>query len=137
MTNRWNLLKATLVFAFACASCGASRADEGAKIVTEARKQFGVTVSYDPAYTAMDYPGGEYSRENDCLKIHGISTSMDCCVEKLFHQRLAGGGCGHGWLSFEEAESGEETVGGDEGEAFPGFIVEEAVPLPLREVQLD
>ena len=40
-----------------------ARAETGAKIVGAARKQIGVTLSYDPAYTALDYPGGDVPKE--------------------------------------------------------------------------
>ena len=37
--------------------------ETGAKIVTAARKQVGVTLSYDPAYVSLKYPGGDVPRE--------------------------------------------------------------------------
>jgi uncharacterized protein YijF (DUF1287 family) len=33
-----------------------------AKLITAARKQIGVTVQYDPAYSALSFPGGDVSR---------------------------------------------------------------------------
>lgn len=36
---------------------------EGQKIVDAAKKQIGVTVSYDPAYVSLDFPGGDVPKE--------------------------------------------------------------------------
>lgn len=40
----------------------AAHAGISAKIVEAARKQIGVTLSHDPAYAAMTYPGGDVSK---------------------------------------------------------------------------
>lgn len=37
--------------------------ETGAEIVDAARKQVGVTLSYDPAYAVLRYPGGDVPRE--------------------------------------------------------------------------
>ncbi len=38
-------------------------AEPGPKLMAAARAQIGVTVSYDPAYTSLSYPGGDVPRE--------------------------------------------------------------------------
>jgi uncharacterized protein YijF (DUF1287 family) len=48
---------AVLLLAGAAAVCCAAVAPE--KLVASARSQIGVTVSYDPAYRALSYPGGD------------------------------------------------------------------------------
>lgn len=91
MTLRWNPLKHLLVFAVACACCGAGRADEGAKIVAEARKQVGVTLSYDPAYTAMEYPGGDVPRERGVctdVVIRALRDALGKDLQKLVHEDM-------------------------------------------------
>lgn len=42
----------------------AQPAEDGAqKLVVAARRQIGVTLTYDPAYSRLDYPGGDVPRE--------------------------------------------------------------------------
>ena len=41
----------------------AAVADPGTALVEAAREQIGVTVSYDPAYRRLDYPGGDVPAE--------------------------------------------------------------------------
>lgn len=56
----------------ALAACGRSEADpappppdpgEAGKLIAAARTQIGVTIRYDPAYTALAFPGGDVPRE--------------------------------------------------------------------------
>lgn len=37
--------------------------DDAQKLVVAARRQIGVTLTYDPAYSRLDYPGGDVPRE--------------------------------------------------------------------------
>lgn len=56
----------------AVAACGRSEADpaptppasgKAGKLIAAARSQIGVTIRYDPAYTALSFPGGDVPRE--------------------------------------------------------------------------
>ncbi|UDF31617.1 UNVERIFIED_ORG: DUF1287 domain-containing protein [Roseateles sp. XES5] len=40
-----------------------ARADAAQRLVAAARRQVGVTLTYDPAYSRLDYPGGDVPRE--------------------------------------------------------------------------
>lgn len=41
-----------------------------AQLITHARQQIGVTLSYDPAYVALDYPGGDVPRDRGvCIDV--------------------------------------------------------------------
>jgi len=52
-----------VVFALAMSAGWACADESGAKTVEAARAQVGVTVSYDPAYVAMKFPGGDVPEE--------------------------------------------------------------------------
>lgn len=53
-------LAAWLALASACvAASDRPQTDLGAKILTAARSQIGVTTAYDPAYVSLKYPGGD------------------------------------------------------------------------------
>lgn len=62
-----NLLRPVRVALLACAALFAAsvaRADfTPAELVAAARKQIGVTVTYDAAYVVMDYPGGDVPQD--------------------------------------------------------------------------
>jgi uncharacterized protein len=56
----------------AMAACGRSEADpaptppapgKAGRLIAAARSQIGVTIRYDPAYTALSFPGGDVPRE--------------------------------------------------------------------------
>jgi uncharacterized protein YijF (DUF1287 family) len=66
-------------------------ADTGAKIVDAARKQIGVTVSYDPAYTAMKYPGGDVAMERGVctdVVIRALREGLGEDLQKLVHEDM-------------------------------------------------
>jgi uncharacterized protein YijF (DUF1287 family) len=89
MTRRGHLLKFTLVCMLACPGIG--WADKGAKIVAEARKQVGVTLSYDPAYTAMEYPGGDVPRERGVctdVVIRALRDALGKDLQLLVHEDM-------------------------------------------------
>jgi uncharacterized protein len=91
MTRRRNLLKTTLVFVITGACCGTGWADKGAKIIAEARKQVGVTLSYDPAYTAMEYPGGDVPRERGVctdVVIRALRDALGKDLQMLVHEDM-------------------------------------------------
>ncbi|MEM1083397.1 MAG: DUF1287 domain-containing protein [Verrucomicrobiota bacterium] len=66
-------------------------ADTGDKIVAAARKQVGVTKTYDPAYVGLKYPGGDVPKERGvCTDVvvralrHGINQDL----QKLVHEDM-------------------------------------------------
>ncbi len=66
-------------------------AGTGAKIVDAARKQIGVTVSYDPAYTAMKYPGGDVAMERGVctdVVIRALREGLGEDLQKLVHEDM-------------------------------------------------
>jgi uncharacterized protein YijF (DUF1287 family) len=89
MTRRGPLLKLTVVCMLACSGHG--WADKGAKIVAEARKQVGVTLSYDPAYTAINYPGGDVPRERGVctdVVIRALRDALGKDLQMLVHEDM-------------------------------------------------
>ncbi|MEO1188059.1 MAG: DUF1287 domain-containing protein [Pseudomonadota bacterium] len=51
-------------------SSGAPNSAQSARLITKARAQIGVTTSYDGAYAALDYPGGDVPRETGvCIDV--------------------------------------------------------------------
>jgi len=66
-------------------------ADTGGKIVTAARKQIGVTKTYDPAYVSLDYPGGDISRERGVctdVAIRALRDGLGQDLQKLVHEDM-------------------------------------------------
>jgi uncharacterized protein YijF (DUF1287 family) len=66
-------------------------AGTGAKIVDAARKQIGVTVGYDPAYTAMKYPGGDVAMERGVctdVVIRALREGLGEDLQKLVHEDM-------------------------------------------------
>ena len=67
-----------------------ARADQGQQIAAAARKQVGQTISYDPAYVRLSYPGGDVPLERGvcsdviirALRVVGIDLQM------LIHQDM-------------------------------------------------
>jgi uncharacterized protein len=68
-------------------------AGTGEKIVKAAREQIGVTVSYDPAYTALAYPGGDVPRERGVCTdviIRALREAVGADLQKLVHEDMRG-----------------------------------------------
>lgn len=66
-------------------------AGTGEKIVDAARKQIGVTLSYDPAYTALEYPGGDVPRERGVCTdviIRALRDGLGKDLQKLVHEDM-------------------------------------------------
>ncbi len=69
LIDRRNFTGMTFAF-FAAQRCAATPPETGtiiansraAKLIAAARKQIGVTVQYDPAYSALSFPGGDVPR---------------------------------------------------------------------------
>lgn len=69
----------------------ASHAENGAKIVEAAQKQIGVTLSYDPAYTALKYPGGDVPKERGVctdVVIRALRDGIGRDLQKLVHEDM-------------------------------------------------
>lgn len=65
--------------------------ETGAKIVAAARKQVGVTLSYDPAYVALKYPGGDVPREKGVctdVVIRALRDGLSQDLQKLVHEDM-------------------------------------------------
>lgn len=63
----------------------------GEKIVAAARLQIGVTVSYDPAYVSLKYPGGDVSREKGVctdVVIRALRDALEQDLQKLVHEDI-------------------------------------------------
>ncbi|MGJ8644299.1 MAG: DUF1287 domain-containing protein [Luteolibacter sp.] len=76
------VLIATAVFA---------SAGVGEKIVEAARKQVGVTLSYDPAYVSLEYPGGDVPREKGVctdVVIRALRDGLDEDLQKLVYEDM-------------------------------------------------
>jgi uncharacterized protein YijF (DUF1287 family) len=66
-------------------------AQDGAKIVKAARSQIGVTLSYDPAYTALTYPNGDVPREKGVctdVVVRSLRDGLSMDLQKLVHEDM-------------------------------------------------
>ena len=63
-----------------------------ARLIVRARTQIGVTTSYDPAYVALDYPGGDVPRDRGvCIDviIRAYREAFDFDFQKHVHEDMA------------------------------------------------
>lgn len=70
------------------AAITAAHANPATKLITEARKQVGVTVSYDPAYVSLEYPKGDIPRERGVctdVVIRAFRDALDKDLQELVH----------------------------------------------------
>jgi uncharacterized protein len=68
-------------------------AETGGLIVKAARKQIGVTVSYDPAYVSLAYPSGDVPRERGVctdVLIRALRDGLSADLQKLVHEDMKG-----------------------------------------------
>lgn len=82
-------MKNVILFFALC--MGIAGAETGAKIVEAARKQVGITLSYDPAYTAMKYPGGDVPEERGVctdVVIRALREALGEDLQKLVHEDM-------------------------------------------------
>jgi len=66
-------------------------ADPGKPIVDAARKQVGVTVTYDPAYVTLSYPGGDVPRDRGVctdVLIRALRDSLAADLQQLVHDDM-------------------------------------------------
>lgn len=62
-----------------------------ASLVEAARKQVGVTVSYDPAYVTLEYPGGDVPRDRGVctdVLVRAFRDSHQQDLQKLLHEDM-------------------------------------------------
>jgi uncharacterized protein len=79
------MLRFALIF-LAAISC--IHANPAEKLITEARKQIGVTVRYDPAYVSLEYPKGDLPRERGVctdVVIRAFRDALDKDLQELVH----------------------------------------------------
>lgn len=65
-----------------------AHANHAEKLITEARKQIGITVRYDPAYVSLDYPKGDIPRERGVctdVVIRAFRDGLDKDLQQLVH----------------------------------------------------
>lgn len=82
-------MKALLLFLAFVAT--ASAQTSGPKLVEAARKQVGVTVRYDPAYTSLAYPGGDVPVERGVCTdviIRAARAGLSLDLQKLVHEDM-------------------------------------------------
>ncbi len=79
--------------AFLLLSLVTLHAQTGEKLVISARKQIGVTVSYDPAYTALAYPNGDVPDDRGVctdVVIRAMRVGLEKDLQKLVHEDMRG-----------------------------------------------
>jgi uncharacterized protein YijF (DUF1287 family) len=68
-------------------------AETGGKLVAAARKQIGVTVSYDPAYVVLGYPNGDVPQDRGVctdVLIRAAREGLSADLQKLVHEDMRG-----------------------------------------------
>lgn len=68
-------------------------AESGGLIVKAARRQIGVTVSYDPAYVTLAYPGGDVPKDRGVctdVLIRALRDGLSADLQKLVHDDMKG-----------------------------------------------
>jgi uncharacterized protein len=86
-----NRVRSFFLFVLCLCSLPLSAQDTGAKIVTAARKQVGVTLSYDPAYVSLGYPRGDVPREKGVctdVVIRALRDGLSLDLQKLVHEDM-------------------------------------------------
>ncbi len=68
-------------------------AETGEKIVSAARSQVGVTLSYDPAYMSLSYPNGDVPKDRGVCSdvvIRALREGLSADLQKLVHEDMRG-----------------------------------------------
>ncbi len=98
-------LFATGMLTTACGNAGTAQAQQvgqvggetraasarAVRLIAAARDQIGVTLTYDPAYTALDYPGGDVPRAKGVctdVVIRAYRDALNVDLQKLVHQDM-------------------------------------------------
>ncbi|MGH8045881.1 MAG: DUF1287 domain-containing protein [Chthoniobacterales bacterium] len=82
------------VIALLCGLSAAALAQEAtpqARLVNAARKQVGVTVTYDPEYVVLAYPNGDVPQDRGVCSdvvIRALRASLDIDLQKLVHEDM-------------------------------------------------
>lgn len=82
------MFRLCLIFLATITSINANPAE---KLVTEARKQIGVTLRYDPAYVSLEYPKGDIPRERGVctdVVIRALRDALDKDLQELVHRDM-------------------------------------------------
>jgi uncharacterized protein YijF (DUF1287 family) len=69
----------------------AQPAGDTQKLVAAARRQVGVTLTYDPAYSRLDYPGGDVPRERGVCTdviVRAYRDGLDIDLQVLVHEDM-------------------------------------------------
>lgn len=85
------LFALAVVFQLTTAPPAVAEESPGAKVLSAARKQIGVTVVYDPAYVALTYPGGDVPRERGVctdVLIRALRDGLAVDLQKLVHEDM-------------------------------------------------
>lgn len=67
------------------------QAQTGEKLVASARKQIGITVHYDPAYTTLSYPGGDVPADRGVctdVVIRSMRDGLSKDLQQLLHEDM-------------------------------------------------
>jgi uncharacterized protein len=86
-----NRVRSFFLFVLCLCLLPVSAQDTGAKIVSAARKQVGVTLSYDPAYVSLGYPGGDVPGEKGVctdVVIRALRDGLSLDLQKLVHEDM-------------------------------------------------
>lgn len=78
-------------FAAACALPADAAAPPGARLVAAARRQIGVTTSYDHGYHVMRYPGGDISRSTGVccdVVVRAARDAWGVDLQRLVHEDM-------------------------------------------------
>lgn len=84
---------AAIVFTSCSQAEKPSNDPEAPPLVAAARKQIGVTVTYDPAYVGLDYPNGDVPRERGVctdVLIRAMRDALGADLQKLVHDDMKG-----------------------------------------------
>ena len=82
---------AAMTLIFTLIACGEKKAGTPAeRLVEAAKEQIGVTTSYDPAYVALDYPGGDIPKEKGVCTDVAIRAlrKVGFDLQKLVHEDM-------------------------------------------------
>ena len=84
-------LSSGLVLALPALCRAAPEGDAAGRLVSAARRQVGVTLTYDPAYSWLDYPGGDVPRERGVctdVVVRAYRDALDIDLQVLVHEDM-------------------------------------------------
>ena len=84
-------LSSGLVLALPALCRAAPEGDSAGRLVSAARRQVGVTLTYDPAYSRLDYPGGDVPRERGVCTdviVRAYRDALDIDLQVLVHEDM-------------------------------------------------